>query len=223
MMHVQRKDALAATTQETALSNRWSEFYFISYVQKQIIQKEKENMYLGCAPVTLQGSKHHSCRQQVTLGDSSSSQAQRTGVLNIKKLLINSENSLFNIKHETYGPSFVWAAHVRAAAKHRYVYCEFGRVCGKISTWDSLHCSKNRAEITELRIRGKIYGKEQQEVPLSINALQEAKFGDSISKLSYNSLGEMLLWEHSSNDSPLFTYSVAHMQITLISCLFKYW
>lgn len=81
MMYAQRKDALVAAAQETALSNRWSGFYFISYVQKQTIQKEKENMYLGCASVTLQESKHHSCTQQVMLGGLRSSQAQKTGVL----------------------------------------------------------------------------------------------------------------------------------------------
>lgn len=99
MMHVQRKDALVGTAQETALSNRWSEFHFISYVQKQTIQKENENMYLGCALVTLQESKHHSCSQQVMSGGLRISQAQKTGILSIKKLLINSENSLFNLKH----------------------------------------------------------------------------------------------------------------------------
>lgn len=56
-------------------------------------------MYLGCASVTLQESKYHSCSQQVMLGGLRSSQAQRTRVLILKKLLINSENSLFNQKH----------------------------------------------------------------------------------------------------------------------------
>lgn len=48
-------------------------------------------MYLGCAPVTLQESKY-SCSSQVMLGGLKNSQAQRTGVLSIKKLLINTEN-----------------------------------------------------------------------------------------------------------------------------------
>lgn len=74
MMHVQRKDALVAATQETALSNRWSGFYFISNVQKQTIQKKKENIQLGCASVTLQESKHHSCSQQAMLGGLRSTQ-----------------------------------------------------------------------------------------------------------------------------------------------------
>lgn len=59
MMYVQRKDALVATTQETALSNRWSGFYFISHVQKQTLQKKrkKRKMYLECASVTLHENK----------------------------------------------------------------------------------------------------------------------------------------------------------------------
>lgn len=63
MTYVQRKDALAATTQETVLSNRWSGFYFISHVQKQTLQKKrkrekKKEMYSGYASVTLHENKH---------------------------------------------------------------------------------------------------------------------------------------------------------------------
>lgn len=162
-------------------------------------RKKKENMYLGCASVILQGSKHHSCSQQVMSGGTRSSQAQRTRVLILKKLLINSKNLLFNLKHTgPVGPPLqvhlcepMWGLQ---PGMDLYIVGLEGCVAREAPEM-VLHCSQGQGwNLTVNSETGrKIYGKEQQKGPLNINTLQEAKFGDNIYKLSCNSLGEMLL------------------------------
>lgn len=179
-------------------------------------RKKKENMYLGCASVILQGSKHHSCSQQVMSGGTRSSQAQRTRVLILKKLLINSKNLLFNLKHTgPVGPPLqvhlcepMWGLQ---PGMDLYIVGLEGCVAREAPEM-VLHCSKDRAEISLwIQKQGEKYmGKSNRKDHWISILCKRPNLVITFTSWATTALEKCCScessWKHSSNDSPVNVY-----------------